>query len=168
MENILLDINEKIKNFNRFLFFTFIIFMIYTIYILLFKDNIYLNIFLLILFITNLINLYKATLDYTLRQKNEIITIFKIYILLIATPKKGPKKHYALKTCQNYIDAIDKCSKLLNINIWNEQDFNEIDTFLNKLKRDKTFLSLNSKGNNMYSNGLERYKEFLEFINKGR
>ncbi len=165
-ENILININEKIKNFNKFLFYTSILFVTYISCFLLVKNRDYLNIILLILFALNTKNLYKATLDYNLLPKGNNDITFRDYLLFIAICKNKSKKHYSLKTCENYITAIEKCSDIFNTNIWKIKDSNQIDTILNQLNKNNTYVNLNKSGHQMYKNGLERYKEFLEYKKK--
>lgn len=71
------------------------------------------------------------------------------------------KEGYAENTARDYVTAINVISGILGIDLWSINDIKGINNIEKILSTNSAYNKKNTKGKEMYSNALERYKEFL-------
>lgn len=84
---------------------------------------------------------------------------------------KSNKEHYSINTANSYKSAINTIGEdFLNINLWAVNNLNEIKEIIEKLSTNSAYLARNEETNATLSNGLARYKEFIEHqsLNKNK
>ena len=88
---------------------------------------------------------------------------FVEYLTEIAV-KNIRNEHYATTTANSYKSAINTISNdFLNIDLWAISNSNEIKEQIESLISNTQYIKKNEESNSTLSNGLARYKEFLEY-----
>ena len=84
---------------------------------------------------------------------------FKYYLTQIAQKTNGD--HYVDNVANSYSSAINTISKYIEQSLW-EMNSVEISKIIESLLKDDEFIK--KDGNKTLSNGIKRYKEFLEYV----
>ena len=86
---------------------------------------------------------------------------FKIYLTKIAHKSTG--NHYSSSVVNSYSSQINSCGKYYGVDLWKIENVMKMTEFYSKIEKDSYFLQKDKDSNKALSNGLKRYKEFLEY-----
>lgn len=85
---------------------------------------------------------------------------FRTYLLEIAQKTTG--EHYSENVSRTYTSAINSISQYVGKNLW-EVNSSELKDIIETLQNDNKFFEIDKKKSSILSNGIKRYKEFLDY-----
>lgn len=89
---------------------------------------------------------------------------FKTYLTQTAVKTTG--EHYSENVSKSYSSAINTCSKYCQIDLWGINNSTKVSELFSKIQKEDDFIDHDNKTQRTLSNGVKRYIEFLEYVEK--
>lgn len=87
---------------------------------------------------------------------------FKVFLTQIALTTKDT--HYAPSVSMSYTSAVNTANKFANKNLWDVTSSAEMSEIIEQMYKNEKFLKKDDESSKTVSNGIKRYREFLEYI----
>lgn len=87
---------------------------------------------------------------------------FKVYLTQVALTSTN--KHYSPNVSNSYSVAVNTTSKIMNRNIWEVTSSSEMSEIIEQMQKNEEFIKKDNESSKSVSNGIKRYREFLEYI----